>query len=933
MKYLSKIITVLFFLLIAFPSQAAQLNYQAKVTDNQGQTLEDGNYHMKFKIWSTGRTGKIPWQEVHTGENRVKVEEGIFKANLGQINPLNFDFKEDSYYLSVVIGGKEEKPNWNSGISLVKKIKLADLTFKIETLGMDVLEEVAETAEALTKVGEPLEIIDLIQGAEGAWIFRGNVLTDSLIRSLSSPENALDFFDEHGDIVLTTASDKDFKIVLGSGKSMVNILVGGLKIGSKEPEILSGFELKNESAFISGDLGVAGKTYLGGQTHLMEQVFLSGQDIASQMTVLEPEAAPGDVVVAIIDPSITTQARLSFQANDRNILGVVSEKPAALLRSSPTGTAVAMTGIIKIKVSTENGIIKKGDFLTTSSLPGRAMKASWPGAGIVAKALEDFNGKQGMINALLRLGNYYQPLGQTLTVAKTGGNFTSIALALESIKDASKENPYLIKIEPGIYNERIIMKEWVDVVGAGEGLVKIVGEELPLVEGISNGRLEGVSLEISNSKFLISNKISNFKFQTKELVGIIEIGEGVLGMEIGGVKIEGGIEEISNSKFLISNKISNESITETTTAEINEPEVLQATSHKPQVGLVGILIRDSAIAKISNTEISGTDRGIVKIGQGKVEISHSNIRTNQADIQTLPEEAKISSSYNILAGTGYNFDIATSTTISSYADKYNTINKQGDFMVLDYIRESEEPALKVQQKGTGDIIRLSNIDRDLFAVDVQGVVTITPQNSSGESFKILSQSENVGLLIRQLGLGPAARFSGEVIVGPKQGEEEARLIFEGPGKISAGGYPISIGEPGDTVKLNIPEVKYEFPEKLRRDTIFLHLSEPRAGMHLLGNKNNSWQPEEEITILKLKFQYNVVEEDNSLQVVLFDSMENIILSSGEVIQENLGYYQIINDTPDEIVSSISPDEGLYIAVEKAKGVRELSIEVEYVYSL
>ncbi len=875
------ILAVSLIILVPAVHAAVEINYQAKVTDDYGQVITDGDYHMQFKIWNTGQASEILWQEVHTGENRVKVEGGVFKVKLGQINPLNFDFKEDSYYLSLVIGGKEQEPDWNSGISLLKKIKLADLTFKIETLEMDVLEKIKETPEILTKAGEPMEIIDLIQGAEGAWIFQGNVLTDSLIQSLSSPENTLDFFDSQGDIILTTAPDKDFKIVLGSPLSSVNILVGSLKIGKGKPEDLLGFELKGESAFISGDLGVVGKTYLG------DQVFLSGQDIASQMSILEPVVEVGDVVVAVTDSDLTIQARLSHQPNDKNILGVVSEKSAAVLRSSPDGRRVALTGIVKIKVTTENGNIKKGDLLTTSSLLGRAMKASWPGAGVVAKALEDFDGERGVINALLQLGSYYTTPSQILVVAKTGGNFTSVAEALRSTKDASEESPYLIKIEPGVYQEKIIMKEYVDIVGAGVNLVKIIGEELPLVKGASRAKLEGVGLEV--------------------------VGTPSLETPFAYAMIEAGSSDGRSSIF-------------------SEFNTLKLIGHQAE-WLVGFEIAEGAEARMSNVEIEKVAKGIVKNGLGKVEVTHSNIKTSQSDLQALPEDAKIVSSYNLLAGIGYNFDIATGTAISSYADKYNKIRKQGKFEVLDYVRESEEPALMVRQKGSGEIIRLSNIDRDLFAVDAQGAVIITPQNSSGESFKILSQSENVGLQISQIGPGAAARFSGKVIVGPKEGEAEAYLTFEGPGVISAGGYPISIGGPGDTVKLDIPEVKYEWPTKLRRDTIFLYLAEPREGQHLLGDKNTSWQPEEEITILKLKLQYNVVElENNLLQMVLFDSMGNIIFDSGIISQDSPGYYQVVNDTPDKIANSISPDEGLYLVVAKAKGIEQLSMEIEYVFN-
>lgn len=70
-----------------------------------------------------------------------------------------------------------------------------------------------------------------------------------------------------------------------------------------------------------------------------------------------------------------------------------------------------------------------------------------------------------------------------LVVAKSGGQFTSIQAALDAIggtgpygvplPEATAENPYLIWVAPGVYEERVAMKEWVDIEGAGRGVTVI----------------------------------------------------------------------------------------------------------------------------------------------------------------------------------------------------------------------------------------------------------------------------------------------------------------------------------------------------------------------------------------------------------------------------------------------------------------------------
>ena len=65
---------------------------------------------------------------------------------------------------------------------------------------------------------------------------------------------------------------------------------------------------------------------------------------------------------------------------------------------------------------------------------------------------------------------HYQNL---LVVAKSGGDYTTITDALNSITDSSESNPYLVYVAPGVYMETIMMKPYVDIEGAGEQATKI----------------------------------------------------------------------------------------------------------------------------------------------------------------------------------------------------------------------------------------------------------------------------------------------------------------------------------------------------------------------------------------------------------------------------------------------------------------------------
>ena len=129
-----------------------------------------------------------------------------------------------------------------------------------------------------------------------------------------------------------------------------------------------------------------------------------GYDVAELFETAE-EVEPGDVLV--IDDSTDMRLRKSAMPYDSKVVGVVSAAPAILFEGSQlqiapapggfvkgTKPPVVLAGRIPCKVSLENGPIKRGDLLTTSSVPGHAMKANKKKAvgAILGKALTEFHG-------------------------------------------------------------------------------------------------------------------------------------------------------------------------------------------------------------------------------------------------------------------------------------------------------------------------------------------------------------------------------------------------------------------------------------------------------------------------------------------------------------------------------------------------------------
>ncbi|MBN1318953.1 MAG: hypothetical protein JXA42_25955 [Anaerolineales bacterium] len=55
-----------------------------------------------------------------------------------------------------------------------------------------------------------------------------------------------------------------------------------------------------------------------------------------------------------------------------------------------------------------------------------------------------------------------------VVVAQNGGDFTSVQDAIDSIKDAATDNPYLVWIAPGVYQEIVTMESNIHLQGAGQ---------------------------------------------------------------------------------------------------------------------------------------------------------------------------------------------------------------------------------------------------------------------------------------------------------------------------------------------------------------------------------------------------------------------------------------------------------------------------------
>lgn len=112
--------------------------------------------------------------------------------------------------------------------------------------------------------------------------------------------------------------------------------------------------------------------------------------IASYQEISGSKVEDGDIIV------VTSRGyELSNEPYDPKLAGVVTTNPAITLKTdtSKKGYPVIKSGTAQVKVTGTNGTIKKGDFITSSDIPGTGMKATKSGM-VLGEALESADFKK-----------------------------------------------------------------------------------------------------------------------------------------------------------------------------------------------------------------------------------------------------------------------------------------------------------------------------------------------------------------------------------------------------------------------------------------------------------------------------------------------------------------------------------------------------------
>jgi hypothetical protein len=435
--------------------------YAGTLADPAGQPVADGLYDFSFALYAAETGGEPLWSEVQTG---VVVEGGAFELALGHGTAIPASVLDDSArWLEVAVRGPGEPgftpllprqqlttalpaapdaptagaacPHDHVGEEWTANIAWSNGAFKIYNYGNgpsiwgwnggngNGLRGYA-TGSGLGVYGESQNSTGVVGRSTSGRGVEGYSIDGIYANSTNNDSIRVDGAGQHA---LNIQSSGYAAIYVGSSGG------SGVYVNSAGGDGMSVYSanFNGVGVYTAGDDGVhvygpVGGVYYGSGKKGDEDfaVLNSGEvrskvgfaapanDFAVTMPVEGDKASyePGDVLV--VSASGSGAAERASVAYSPAVVGVYAAAPAFVGGRTVTGDGqsggvpIAILGVVSCKVSAENGPIRPGDLLVTSSTPGHAMRAdresAQPGT-ILGKALESLDAGTGLIQVLVTL--------------------------------------------------------------------------------------------------------------------------------------------------------------------------------------------------------------------------------------------------------------------------------------------------------------------------------------------------------------------------------------------------------------------------------------------------------------------------------------------------------------------------------------------------
>jgi hypothetical protein len=368
------------------------LSYQGTLTDQSGDPI-NGDVEMVFALYHEAEGGTAFWTEAHTGTQAIEVIGGQFHVLLGSQEALDPADLTGDLYLGITVNGEEMLPRE----LLVSVVNAIQANWIKENLDMQ--------QHSITNVGGGSVMMDIGTSSNNNHYFE------------SRTGHTFWFGDRSGD-------ERDAWMTIGSSDIDV---YRSLNMSSNDIANLDGiqlpFKLESERSweFKTCNSGSATRTALRSTSD--DKYFqFRNQDDSTILSIYADNESGGHLGMnghsvkncgALTEANLQTPEELAAERIDRFEEGDVLCWAGERLEKCSTANdllvqAVADVDGLPIVLGAEAvkvlGTVHYGDLLVASDVPGYAMvNNDDPRSGsVIAQALEDFDGEQGLIRAMIR---------------------------------------------------------------------------------------------------------------------------------------------------------------------------------------------------------------------------------------------------------------------------------------------------------------------------------------------------------------------------------------------------------------------------------------------------------------------------------------------------------------------------------------------------
>jgi hypothetical protein len=190
-------------------------------------------------------------------------------------------------------------------------------------------------------------------------------------------------------------------------------------VGTEDGSVGTGeYNLLNFKVFTDDFSGGHGGAFAGGNIYAENNIYAGSNVLLGDLAEYFPivgSAQKGDIISYVNGKN--DRFSVATKENDKKIIGIYSSNPTLTLNDPNSGIPVALQGRVPVNVVGE--AIEKGDYLTSSNIPGKAMKAQGS-SYMIGRALESFSGGSGSVICLVETG--WKNLNMRATSSKVNAN-------------------------------------------------------------------------------------------------------------------------------------------------------------------------------------------------------------------------------------------------------------------------------------------------------------------------------------------------------------------------------------------------------------------------------------------------------------------------------------------------------------------------------